>query len=57
MRWVLGLAGRAEEAAPLVRRGVELEPGFRSRVIFEFGLAPVVLDKLAEGARKLGLPA
>ncbi len=53
---VLGLAGRAEEAAPLVRRGLELEPGFRSRVIFEFGLVPVILDKLAEGARNLGLP-
>jgi len=53
---VLGLAGRADEAAPIARRGLELEPGFRSRVIFEFGLVPAILDKLVEGARKLGLP-
>ena len=52
----LALAGRAEEAKPLVRRGLELEPGFRIRMFFELGLAPALAEKMAEGARLLGLP-
>ena len=52
----LALAGRAEEAKPLVRRGLELEPGFRIRLFFELGLAPALAEILAEGSRLLGLP-
>jgi hypothetical protein len=53
---VLALARRAEEAGPIVQRGLELEPSFRSRVIFEVGIVPAIVDKLAKGARLLGLP-
>jgi adenylate cyclase len=53
---VLALAGRAEEAGPIVRRGLELEPSFRSRLIFKIGIVQAIVDKLAEGARLLGLP-
>ena len=52
----LALAGREEEAQPLVRRGLELEPGFRIRMFFELGLAPALAERLAEGSRLLGLP-
>ena len=52
----LALAGRVEEAQPFVRRGLELEPGFRIRMFFELGLAPALAERLAEGARLLGLP-
>jgi TolB-like protein/tetratricopeptide (TPR) repeat protein len=52
----LALAGRVEDAHPFVRRGLEIEPGFRIRMFFELGLAPVLAEKLADGARLLGLP-
>jgi len=52
----LALAGRLEEAGPSVRRLLELEPSFRSRIIFEFGFVRTLADKFAEGARLLGLP-
>ena len=52
----LALAGRQEEARPVVARLLELEPGFRSRVIFEYGYVRELMDKLAEGARLLALP-
>jgi TolB-like protein/class 3 adenylate cyclase/Tfp pilus assembly protein PilF len=52
----LALAGRQEEARPIVRRLLELEPGFRLRVIFEVGMVRAVADRFAEGARILGLP-
>jgi TolB-like protein len=52
----LALAGRKEEALPLVRRGYELEPNFRIRLFFEHGLAPALLSKVVEGAHLLGLP-
>ena len=51
-----GGIGRTEEAGPIVRRGLELEPSFRSRVIFEVGIVSAIVDELAEGARLLGLP-
>ena len=51
----LVLAGRKEEAQPLVRRGLELEPGFRIRLFFEHGLGPALAAKLVDGARLLGL--
>jgi adenylate cyclase len=52
----LALAGRMEEARQVTRRALELQPGFRTRLVFEFGLLPEFADKFAEGARLLGLP-
>ena len=52
----LALAGRAEDATPSVRRGLELEPGFRIRVFSEFGMARPLAEKFEQGARVLGLP-
>ena len=52
----LAWAGRKEQAEPFVRRGLELEPGFRVRLFFEYGLAPALAEKLVEGSRLLGLP-
>ena len=52
----LALAGRAEETESLVRRGLELEPGFRIRAFSEYGMARAIADKFIEGARLLGLP-
>jgi TolB-like protein/class 3 adenylate cyclase/tetratricopeptide (TPR) repeat protein len=52
----LALAGRAEETTGLIRRGLELEPGFRIRIFSEFGMARSLSDKFIEGARLLGLP-
>ena len=52
----LALAGRAAAAAPSVRRGFELEPGFRLRIFSEFGMARPIAEKFVEGGRILGLP-
>ena len=52
----LALAGRQEEAQPIVQRLLDLEPGFRLRLLFEVGVAQAVSDRLAEGGRLLGLP-
>jgi adenylate cyclase len=53
----LALAGRPEEARPIVGQLLELAPGFRSSVIFEYQLLPgPYSDKFIEGARLLGLP-
>jgi TolB-like protein/Tfp pilus assembly protein PilF len=52
----LALAGRIEEARPIVRRALEIEPTFRIRLIFELGVVPAISNKFAEGARLLGLP-
>ena len=52
----LAWAGREAEAQPLVRRGLELEPGFQIRLFFEHGLAPALAEKLVKGSRLLGLP-
>ncbi len=52
----LALAGRAEEARPIAQRGLELEPGWRIRMLSEIGLVPAIADKLIAGARLLGLP-
>jgi hypothetical protein len=53
----LALAGRVEEARPIVRQGSELAPGFRTmRFIVEIGVAQAPADKFAEGARLLALP-
>jgi adenylate cyclase len=52
----LALAGRVEEARPVVRRLLELEPNFRSRMLFEVGYGRTTAEKFLEGARLLGLP-
>ena len=52
----LGLAGRVAEAQAPLKRGLELEPGFRIRVFSEFGLASPLAENFAKGARLLGLP-
>ena len=51
----LALAGRKEEAQPFLRRGLELEPGFRVQLFFEHSLAPALAATLVEGSRLLGL--
>jgi adenylate cyclase len=51
------LAGREDEARRAARRGMELEPGFRVRVFYEFGLEGDLLKKMVEGSRMLGFPA
>ena len=52
----LALAGRLEEAEPIVRRALELEPAFRNRFFLDIGLIPAIADKLVEGAHLLNLP-
>ena len=52
----MALAGRAEEARPIARRGLDLEPGWRICVWFAVGIAQPTANRLAEGARMLGLP-
>ena len=52
----LALAGSMEEARQVARGALELQPGFRTRMVFEMGLLPEFADKFAEGARLLGLP-
>jgi TolB-like protein len=52
----LALAGRRAEAEQPLRRGLELEPGFRSRIFFEIGIPQAMADRFAQGARLLGLP-
>ena len=51
----LALAGRKEEAQPILDRGLELEPAFRMRLFFIHGLGPALVAKLVEGSRLLGL--
>lgn len=52
----LGLAGRAEEARPIVRLAMELYPRVRIGAIFKWGLVREIAEKLAEGARLSGVP-
>jgi|HubBroStandDraft_6_1064221.scaffolds.fasta_scaffold52937_1 TolB-like protein/Tfp pilus assembly protein PilF len=52
----LALAGRIEEARPIVGQLLEREPGFRSSSIFEYGIVRDLADKFMEGGRLLGLP-
>ena len=52
----LALAGRLEEARPIVGRGLELQPDFRTRVYAESGVASELIVKITKGARLLGLP-
>jgi Flp pilus assembly protein TadD len=52
----LALAGRVEEARPILRKAQELEPGARIYMIYEIGLLREIADKWAAGARLLGVP-
>ncbi|HEY1864360.1 MAG TPA: LysR family transcriptional regulator [Roseiarcus sp.] len=51
----LAAGGRATEAGPVIRRGLELEPGFSARIVRETWFAPVVGEKFLAAARTLGL--
>jgi adenylate cyclase len=51
----LALAGRMDEAMSVFNRVREDEPKIGMRLALEIGLAPPILDKLAKGARMLGL--
>ena len=53
----LALAGHAAQGRPRARSGLALEPGFRSRLFVEHGLAQPLREKLAHGSRLLGLAA
>jgi adenylate cyclase len=53
----LALGGRTDAAGSAIRRGLELEPDFRSRMFEEFQFPPEILDMTLEGCRRLGLPA
>ena len=52
----LALAGRVEEARPIVGQLLELAPGFRSSTFFDHMATQALTDKFKEGARLLGLP-
>ena len=52
----LALAGRVEEAGPIVRQLLELNPGFRSTRVFDYSLVGTFAVRIKEGARLLGLP-
>ena len=52
----LALAGRVEEAQAPLRRGLQLEPGFRLRMVLEIGPPPTNKDRMIEGGHLLGLP-
>jgi adenylate cyclase len=49
------LAGHADPAGLSLRLGQELEPNFRTRMLFEIGMEPALAHELAEGARLLRL--
>jgi adenylate cyclase len=51
----LALAGRSDDAGPSIARGLELEPTFRARMVFEIGMEPALAQRLAAGGRRLGL--
>jgi len=49
------LADYGADPGRVVRRGMELEPDFRVRFVYESGIAPPIAEKLVEGSRLLGL--
>lgn len=53
----LALGGQADTAGSAIRRGLELEPGFCSRMFEEFRFPSELLDMTLDGCRRLGLPA
>jgi TolB-like protein/class 3 adenylate cyclase/Flp pilus assembly protein TadD len=52
----LAMAGRVEEAIPLARRYMELEPNIHLRTVYEIGIVQELADKIANAGRLLGLP-
>ena len=52
----VALAGRMDEAKPILNRALELEPGFRLSGFHAFHMKPALLDRFLEGGRLLGLP-
>lgn len=52
----LALAGRIEEAGPVLARALEAEPQIRIRTIREIGLDSASIEKFVRGARLLGIP-
>ena len=52
----LALAGRVEEAGPIVQQLLELNPGFRSTGVFDYSSVGTFAARIKEGARLLGLP-
>jgi adenylate cyclase len=53
----LALAGRVEEARPIVERLLELQPGARFAGVFEYSLLPrELVDNFMDAARLLGSP-
>ena len=52
----LALAGRVEEARPIIGQGLELAPETRCSDVFKYGVTRAFADKYIEGARLLGLP-
>ena len=52
----LALAGRVEEARPIIGQGLELAPDTRCSDVFKYGVTRTFADKYIEGARLLGLP-
>jgi adenylate cyclase len=48
-------AGHSDQAGASLRLGRELEPNFRTRMLFEIGMEPTLAHELAEGACLLGL--
>ena len=52
----LALAGRVEEAGPIVRQLLELNPDFRSTRVFDYSVVGTFAARIKEGARLLGLP-
>ncbi len=52
----LALGGRTNAAGSAIRRGLELEPGFRSRMFEEFQIPPELLVMTLDGCRRLRLP-
>ena len=52
----LALAGRVEEAGPIVRQLLELSPNFRSSKFFDYTVVGAFAARIIEGARLLDLP-
>jgi adenylate cyclase len=52
----LALAGREGQARKIAERGLELQPEVEIRAIYAIGFKPELEEKLARGARLLGLP-
>ena len=52
----LALASRVEEARPIIRQSLELNPSFQSSGVFDYGAIGAFAAKFKEGARLLGLP-